>query len=120
MLTQYVNRALVFITNGGTIFQNGCMVIHIILESKCSTLHALFPHPQYHVEISGQARATGMANIPFASECQTMAEQFLLYVTLISKAGGMPERVTGALGRANIVSDSGRSASSVNRVASAE
>lgn len=32
----------------------------------------------------------------------------------------MPERVTGALGRANIVPDSGRSASSVNSAASAE
>ena len=36
------------------------------------------------------------------------------------KASGMPERVTGALGRANIVPDSGRSASSVNSAANGE
>ena len=32
----------------------------------------------------------------------------------------MPERVTGALGRANLVPDSGRSASSVNAATGAE
>ena len=36
------------------------------------------------------------------------------------KASGMPERVTGSLGRANIVPDSGRYAGSVNNDGSVE
>ena len=32
-----------------------------------------------------RTRATSMPNIPFASKCRTMAEKFLLYVTLITR-----------------------------------